>query len=84
MVYIKLLGAMGMKKIWGRIGLSLLLLIIASIVLCFYVGEFMYAYGLIFLLVLVFGGMGQIYKLRNDEYMYKKLNARDEYDEYTR
>ncbi|WP_054941439.1 hypothetical protein [Paenibacillus ihuae] len=73
-----------MRKILSRIGLGLLLLLIVSIVGCFYFGKFTYAYSLLVVLLFVFGGMGQIYKLKNDEYMYNKLNGREEYDEYTR
>ncbi|WP_310829387.1 hypothetical protein [Paenibacillus pedocola] len=73
-----------MRKILSRIGLGLLLMIIISIVLCFYFGKFTYAYSLIVVLLFVFGGMGQIYKLKNDEYTYNKLNGRNEYEDYTR
>ncbi|OMD51176.1 hypothetical protein BSK51_14825 [Paenibacillus odorifer] len=61
-----------------------MILILVAIVTCFYFGEFTYAYGLILVLFFVFAGMGQLYKLKNDEYMYKKLNNTDEYNEYTR
>ena len=39
---------------------------------------------LILVLFFVFAGMGQLYKLKNDEYMYKKLNKSDQYEDYTR
>lgn len=84
LLYLKKIGDKAMRKILSRIGLGLLLLLIVSVVLCFYFGEFTYAYSLIVVLLIVFGGMGSIYKLKNDEYMYNKLNGRDEYDEYTR
>jgi hypothetical protein len=35
-------------------------------------------------LLFIFGGMGQMYKLKNDEYMYSRHNQKDEYEEYTR
>ncbi|WP_256701765.1 MULTISPECIES: hypothetical protein [Paenibacillus] len=35
-------------------------------------------------LFFIFAGMGALYKLKNDEYMYHKLNRRDEYEDYTR
>ncbi|WP_157643541.1 hypothetical protein [Paenibacillus camerounensis] len=78
-----------MKTILSRIGLGLLLLLIVSIGVCFYIGEFNYAYSLMILLLFVFGGMGAIYKLRNDEYMYdrhlsSRSSGRSEYEEYTR
>lgn len=73
-----------MKKILSRIGLGLLLLTFAAIVLCFYFNQFTYAYALIVLLLIIFGAMGQLYKLKNDEYMYGKLNRREEYEDYTR
>lgn len=73
-----------MRKIMARIGLGLLLMIFVAIVLCFYFNKFTYAYGLIVVLLFVFCGMGQLYKLKNDEYMYAKLNKRDEYEDYTR
>lgn len=73
-----------MKKILSRIAVAVLLLTIAAIVTCFYIGEFTYAYLLILVLFFVFAGMGQLYKLKNDEYMYKKLNTSDQYEDYTR
>ncbi|WP_151734405.1 hypothetical protein [Paenibacillus tengchongensis] len=76
-----------MRKIMSRIGLGFIGLCIVSVVLCFYLNQFTYAYALIILLVFIFGGMGAIYRLRNDEYMYRKVNGlseRDEYEEYTR
>ncbi|WNS44410.1 hypothetical protein [Paenibacillus sp. MMS20-IR301] len=75
-----------MRKILSRIGLGLLLLVIASIVLCFYFNQFTYAYTLLVVLLFIFGGMGQLYKLKNDEYMYARGNQqqRSEYEEYTR
>lgn len=73
-----------MKKILSRIAVGLLILILAAIVTCFYIGEFTYAYLLILVLFFVFAGMGQLYKLKNDEYMYKKLNKTDSYEDYTR
>ncbi|MBY0010294.1 hypothetical protein [Paenibacillus typhae] len=78
-----------MKKILSRIGLGLLVLLIVSIGVCFYIGEFNYAYSLMILLLFVFGGMGAIYKLKNDEYMFNGhtssgRSGRDEYEEYTR
>lgn len=60
-----------MKKMLSRIAAAVLLLTIAAIVICFYVGEFTYAYLLILVLFFIFAGMGQLYKLKNDEYMYK-------------
>ncbi|WP_339319765.1 hypothetical protein [Paenibacillus sp. FSL R10-2734] len=73
-----------MKKILSRIAVALLILTLVAIVTCFYIGEFTYAYLLILVLFFVFAGMGQLYKLKNDEYMYKKLNKSDQYEEYTR
>lgn len=73
-----------MKKILSRIAVAVLLLTIAAIVTCFYIGEFNYAYLLILVLFFVFTGMGQLYKLKNDEYMHHKLNTSDEYEKYTR
>ncbi|MEK3902207.1 MULTISPECIES: hypothetical protein [unclassified Paenibacillus] len=73
-----------MKRILSRIAFALLLMTFAAIVLCFYFNQFSYAYGLIVVLLLIFGAMGQLYKLKNDEYMYSKLNRRDEYEDYTR
>jgi hypothetical protein len=73
-----------LKKILSRIAVGLLILILAAIVTCFYIGEFTYAYLLILVLFFVFAGMGQLYKLKNDEYMYKKLNKTDSYEDYTR
>ncbi|WP_150270903.1 hypothetical protein [Paenibacillus tepidiphilus] len=76
-----------MRKILSRVGLGFIVLCLAGIVLCFYINQFTYAYALIVLLLFIFGGMGQLYKLKNDEYMYNKLNGRsqrDEYEEYTR
>lgn len=73
-----------MKKILSRIAVAVLLLTIAAIVTCFYIGEFTSAYALILFLFFVFAGMGQLYKLKNDEYMYQKLNTSDEYEKYTR
>lgn len=72
------------EKIFSRIAVALMILTLVAIVTCFYIGEFTYAYGLILVLFFVFAGMGQLYKLKNDEYMYKKLNNTDEYNEYTR
>ncbi|AIQ42479.1 hypothetical protein MKZ24_16280 [Paenibacillus sp. FSL R7-0297] len=73
-----------MRKILSRIGLGLLLLIIVAVVLCFYFNQFTYAYTLLVVLLFIFGGMGQMYKLKNDEYMYSRHNQKDEYEEYTR
>ncbi len=73
-----------MKKILSRIAVALLILTLIAIVTCFYIGEFTYAYLLILVLFFVFAGMGQLYKLKNDEYMYKKLNKSDQYENYTR
>ena len=73
-----------MKKILTRVAILLLILDIAAIVLCFYINQFSYAYGLMLILFFVFAGMGQIYKLNNDEYMYNKLNTPDDYEDYTR
>ncbi|SET55329.1 hypothetical protein [Paenibacillus sp. NFR01] len=73
-----------MRKILSRIGIGLLILIIAGIVVCFYIGELTYAFSLLLLLLFVFGAMGQLYKLKNDEYMYHKLNEREQYEDYTR
>lgn len=77
-------GAAGMRKILSRIGIGLLILIIAGIVIFFYIGEMTYAFSLLLLLLFVFGAMGQLYKLKNDEYMYHKLNEREQYEDYTR
>lgn len=73
-----------MKKILSRIALGLLLSTIAAIVLCFYFNQFTYAYALIVVLLIVFGAMGQLYRLKSDEYMYAKVNRREEYEDYTR
>ncbi|MDH6369717.1 hypothetical protein CA600_19380 [Paenibacillus sp. VTT E-133280] len=73
-----------MKKILSRIAVALLILTLVAIVTCFYIGELTYAYLLILVLFFVFAGMGQLYKLKNDEYMYKKLNKSDQYENYTR
>ncbi|KUP20439.1 hypothetical protein [Paenibacillus sp. DMB5] len=78
-----------MKKVLSRIGLGLLVLLIVSIGVCFYIGAFTYAFRLMILLLFVFGGMGAIYKLKNDEYMYyghtgSRRSDREEYEEYTR
>ncbi|WP_340024521.1 hypothetical protein MHI24_05280 [Paenibacillus sp. FSL K6-1096] len=73
-----------MKKMLSRIALGLLLLTFAAIVICFYIDQFTYAYALIVLLLIIFGAMGQLYRLKNDEYMYAKLNRREEYEDYTR
>lgn len=73
-----------MKKILTRIAVALMILTLVAIVTCFYIGEFTYAYLLILVLFFVFAGMGQLYKLKNDEYMYNKLNKNDEYAKYTR
>jgi hypothetical protein len=73
-----------LKKILSRIAVALLILTLIAIVTCFYIGEFTYAYLLILVLFFVFAGMGQLYKLKNDEYMYKKLNKSDQYENYTR
>ncbi|WP_340004211.1 hypothetical protein MHH52_20265 [Paenibacillus sp. FSL K6-0276] len=73
-----------MKRVLSRIAAALLILTLIAIVTCFYIGEFTYAYLLILVLFFVFAGMGQLYKLKNDEYMYKKLNKTDQYEDYTR
>ncbi|MCL6602476.1 MAG: hypothetical protein K6T94_06310 [Paenibacillus sp.] len=73
-----------MKKVLTRIGLLLLILDIAAIIFFFYIDKFSYAYGLMLVLFIVFSGMGGIYRLRNDEYMFKKLNSRNDYEDYTR
>lgn len=73
-----------MKKILTRIAVALLVLTSLAIILCFYLDKFMYAYSLILVLFFIFAGMGSLYKLKNDEYMYHKLNQRDEYEDYTR
>lgn len=73
-----------MKKILSRIAVAMLILTLVAIVTCFYIGEFTYAYLLILVLFFVFAGMGQLYKLKNDEYMYKKINKSDQYEDYTR
>jgi hypothetical protein len=73
-----------LKKILSRIAVALLILTLVAIVTCFYIGELTYAYLLILVLFFVFAGMGQLYKLKNDEYMYKKLNKSDQYENYTR
>ncbi|WP_313640772.1 hypothetical protein [Paenibacillus sp.] len=73
-----------MKRVLSRIAAALLILTLITIVTCFYIGEFTYAYLLILVLFFVFAGMGQLYKLKNDEYMYKKLNKTDQYEDYTR
>jgi hypothetical protein len=73
-----------LKKILSRIAVALLILTLIAIVTCFYIGEFTYAYLLILVLFFVFAGMGQLYKLKNDEYMYKELNKSDQYENYTR
>ncbi|WP_379128970.1 hypothetical protein [Paenibacillus sp. sgz500958] len=61
-----------MKKIFTRVAVALLILTIAAIIVCFYINQFAYAYGLILVLFFVFAGLGQLYKLRNDEYMFEK------------
>ncbi|MGN7761682.1 hypothetical protein [Paenibacillus sp. 22594] len=73
-----------MKKIWARIAVALLVLTFVAIILCFYLDKFMYAYSLILVLFFIFSGMGALYKLKNDEYMYHKSSRRDEYEDYTR
>ncbi|WP_019909833.1 hypothetical protein [Paenibacillus sp. HW567] len=73
-----------MKKILGRIAVALLLLTFVAIVLCFYFDKFTYAYSIILVLFFIFAGMGQIYKLKNDEYMFRKTSRRYEYEDYTR
>jgi len=61
-----------MKKIVTRAAVALMILMLAAIVLCFYLGKFAYAYELILVLFFVFAGLGQLYKLRNDEYMFER------------
>lgn len=73
-----------MKKILSRIAIALLLFIFVAVIVCFYLDQFTYAYGLILVLFIVFAGMGQLSKLKNDEYIYHKLNRSDEYEDYTR
>ena len=68
-----------MKKVLIRIALSLLIINIAAIVFCFYFNKFTYAYGLMLVTLIVFTGMVQISNLKNDEYMFEKLNKRDDY-----
>jgi len=80
----KNVGGVRLKKILSRIAVALMILTLVAIVTCFYIGEFTYAYLLILVLFFVFAGMGQLYKLKNDEYMYKKLNNTSDYDQYTR
>jgi len=77
-------GGFRLKRVLSRIAAALLILTLIAIVTCFYIGEFTYAYLLILVLFFVFAGMGQLYKLKNDEYMYKKLNKTDQYEDYTR
>jgi hypothetical protein len=73
-----------LKKILSRIAVGALVLTFVAIVICFYIGEFNYAYGLILLLFFIFLGMGQIYQLKNDEYMYQKINRQDQNEDYTK
>jgi hypothetical protein len=80
----KNVGGSILKKILSRIAVALMILTLVAIVTCFYIGELTYAYLLILVLFFVFAGMGQLYKLKNDEYMYKKLNKSDQYENYTR
>jgi len=77
-------GGFILKKILTRIAMTLLILTVLSIITCFYFGEFTYAYLLILVLFFVFAGMGQLYKLKNDEYMYQKINQSEPYEDYTR
>ncbi|KGE17908.1 hypothetical protein [Paenibacillus wynnii] len=68
-----------MKKVLTRIAFGLLIINIAAIILCFYMNKFTYAYGLMMVPLIIFTGMGQISKLKNDEYMFEKLKKRDIY-----
>ncbi|MEW4371954.1 hypothetical protein [Paenibacillus kandeliae] len=73
-----------MRKIMIRVLLITLLLILAGIVACFYFGYFMYAYGLIFLILAVAFGLGQLASVNNGVWMHRNGYDRHIHDQAER
>ncbi|MFD1992379.1 hypothetical protein ACFSGI_20610 [Paenibacillus nicotianae] len=60
-----------MKKVMRRILWGLSIIIFIGIIMCFYMGYFMYAYGLIFLVISILFGIGQIAQVNNSVWMHQ-------------
>ncbi|MFD1887254.1 hypothetical protein [Paenibacillus wenxiniae] len=65
-----------MKKIMLRVLLVVAVLMLAAIVTCFYLGYFMQAYFLIFIILTVLFAMGQIANLNNNVWLHRNSYER--------
>ncbi|GGJ03274.1 hypothetical protein [Paenibacillus hunanensis] len=73
-----------MKKIMLRVLLVATLLILAAIVTCFYLGYFMQAYFLIFIILAVLFAMGQVANLNNNVWLHRNSYERRMHEEAER
>ncbi len=60
-----------MRKVMRRILWGLSLIVFIGIITCFYLGYFMYAYGLIFLVISILFGIGQIAQVNNSVWLHQ-------------
>lgn len=65
-----------MKKVMRRILWGLSIIVFIGIITCFYMGYFMYAYGLIFLVISILFGIGQIAQVNNSVWMHQNVYDR--------
>ncbi|WP_458120939.1 hypothetical protein [Paenibacillus sp. Z6-24] len=74
-----------MKKVMLRLLIILSLALLMGIIACFYFGYFMYAYGMIFLIVAVLFGMGQVASINNNVWLHQNSydrHIREQTDRY--
>jgi len=60
-----------MKKVMIRLLIILSLALLVGIIACFYLGYFMYAYGMIFLIIAVLFGLGQAASVNNSVWLHQ-------------
>ncbi|WP_322906289.1 hypothetical protein [Paenibacillus campi] len=65
-----------MKKVMLRLLLIVTVLMLAAIVTCFYLGYFMQAYLLIFIILAVLFAMGQVASLNNNVWLHRNSYER--------
>ncbi len=65
-----------MKKIMLRVLLVVAVLVLAAIVTCFYLGYFMQAYFLIFIILTVLFAIGQVASLNNNVWLHRNSYER--------
>ncbi len=65
-----------MKKIMLRVLLVVAVLVLAAIVTCFYLGYFMQAYFLIFIILAVLFAIGQVASLNNNVWLHRNSYER--------